>query len=84
VARQYSRDSRGRFGSKNSKGDRAETVQQNKAKKDKERRSKKNELSGGKVGPGKRRRTSRQGSVGSKATTKAARNSTARARRRFG
>lgn len=83
MARSYSRDSQGQFSSKRSKGDKAETIQQNKAKKDDERRKKKEDLSGNKVGGGKKKRVSRAATVGVKATTRAAKNSLARARRRM-
>lgn len=85
MARKYSRDGAGRFASGNSHGDQAETIQQNKAKKTAEQKDRKEKLSGGKVGFGKRRRpTTRRRTVGAKATTRQAERAYAKSKRRAG
>lgn len=84
MARSYSRDGQGRFASGGSKGNRAETIQQNKARRDAEQRKAREELSGNRLGGKKRtRRPTRTVSAGKRATTKAMRNSTERAKKRF-
>lgn len=83
MARRYARDSSGRFASSGSHGDRAETVQQNKAKKGKEDRAAEDRLEGNKVGFDKNRRgRPRRKVVGNKATTKAAQNAYERSKKR--
>lgn len=85
MARAYSRDGVGRFASGSSKGDRATTIQQSRAKKTAEQKDRKDKLSGGKVGFGKRRRpTTRRRTIGAKATTKQAERAYAKSKRRAG
>lgn len=85
LARQYKRREDGKF-SGSSRGDRAETIKQNKAKKDGEKKTNKNKLSGARLGgKGKRKRQGAKLKVrGAKVVTRAAKNSAARARKRFG
>lgn len=84
MTRAYSRDSRGRFGASGSKGDRAETIQQNRAKHANVKRQSKDALSGGHQGGGRKHVSiKRAGAIGKRATTKAMRASLARAKGRF-
>ena len=84
LARQYKRSSDGKFSG--SGGDRAETIKQNRAKKTGEKKTNKNKLSGNKLGgKGKRKRQGAKLKVrGVKVTTRAAKKSADRARKRFG
>lgn len=83
MARSYQRDGNGKFASAGRQGDVAKTVQQASREKKAERRKAKDALSGGKLGTKRAKRVSRAASVGRRASTKAARNSVARARARF-
>jgi hypothetical protein len=83
VARSYSRDGSGRFATAGSKGGGAKTVQQASQEKKREQRAAKERLSGGKLGGRKTKRVSRTKALGRKASTKAMKNSLARAKARF-
>jgi len=84
MARRYTRSKNGKFAHK-SDGEKVETIQQNKARKDEEKQKAKKNLSGGKVGAKKRRRPGvRNKAVGKRATTKAAKNALARSKKNFG
>lgn len=86
MARKYTRNRSGQFAGGGSLGDRAETIQQNKAKKTATRKAERQALSGSHLGSkGKRKRAGVRTKVrGSKATTKRAMKVAQRTRRRFG
>ena len=86
AARKYKRDRSGKFAGGGSYGDRAETVQQNKAKKTSDRKRAKDALSGARLGgTGKRKRSGVRSKVlGAKATTKRALRAAERSRKRYG
>lgn len=83
MARSYSRDGRGRFSGGARRGDVATTSQQARAEHKRERRDAKDALSGGKLGTKRAKRVSRSKAIGKRASTKAMRNSVARAKARF-
>lgn len=83
MARSYSRDGRGRFAGGARRGDVTTTKQQASAEHKRERRAEKDALSGGKLGTRKGKRVSRTKAIGKRASTKAMRNSVARAKARF-
>jgi hypothetical protein len=83
MARSYSRDGSGRFAGGSQRGDRAETVQQNRAEKTAERKAAREALSGGKLGIGRKRRVNRNATIGKRATTKAGLRAAQASKRRF-